>query len=137
MGFVGYSDRSQVNATARSFSPAQLFYVGPGRGVAGPGQCLQRNRALTAIEEGVARPDEENLYDPEVFDSLFETYGYDSGTVPQPNGIGFNADGTLFTTGVYVPDSVANFRGQGDPLTSTSFKSTTTTISRISPCRCR
>jgi hypothetical protein len=70
----------------------------------------------------VAWRDQDNPYDPKVFDSLFKTYGYDSGTVPQSLSIGFNTDGTLFTTGIYVPDSVANFRGQGDPVTSTSLK---------------
>ena len=35
--------------------------------------------------------------------------------------IGFNTDGTVFTMGNGEPDSVANFRGQGDPLTSNSF----------------
>ena len=55
--------------------------------------------------------------------TLFASYGYPAGTVPQEgNSIGFNTDGTLFTMGNGEPDSVANFRGQGDPLTSNSFR---------------
>jgi outer membrane receptor protein involved in Fe transport len=122
MGYVAYYDRAQVYANSRSFYPADLLYVGPGRGVAGPGQAYIGSTS-DWIEEGVAWPDQENLYDPEVFWRLFAHYGYPSGTVPQPgNPIGFNTDGTLFTTGNYTPDSVANFRGQADPLTLSSFK---------------
>ena len=60
--------------------------------------------------------------DPADFDSVFESYGYAAGTVPQEfNPFGFNTDGTLFTMGNGEPGSVANFRGQGDPLTSNSY----------------
>ena len=53
---------------------------------------------------------------------MFSGYGYPAGTVPhEGNPIGFNTDGTLFTMGNGEPDGVANFRGQGDPLTSNSF----------------
>jgi hypothetical protein len=37
------------------------------------------------------------------------------GTVPQGQDVGFNTDGTLFTMGTGDPNSVANFRGEGDP----------------------
>jgi outer membrane receptor protein involved in Fe transport len=121
MGYVAYYDRAQVNQTARSFAPANLLYVGPGNGIAGPGRAYV-GVGSGIIEEGIATIDEENLYDSEVFWRLFARYGYPSGTVPQRgNAIGFNTDGTVFTTGNFSPDSVANFRGQGDPVTSNSF----------------
>ena len=123
MGYVAYYDRAQDNATARSFYPARLRYVGPGNGIAGPDRAYV-GEGNSTIEEGATLAAEDNPYNPKVFNSLFETYGYPSGTVPQPIGIGFNTDGTVFTTGNFDPDSVVNFRGQGDPLTSNSFKHT-------------
>ena len=121
MGYVAYYDRAQINGTARSFYPADLTYVGPGGGVAGPDRAYV-GFASDWTEEGVAWPDQEDPYDREVFDKLFEGYGYESGTLSRRSPIGFNTDGTVFTMGNFSPDSVANFRGQGDPITSTSFK---------------
>jgi iron complex outermembrane recepter protein len=118
MGYVGYYDRAQINQPAREFSRAPLFYVGPGDGITGPGNAYVGDGSFTT-EEGTAFVFDA---DPKAFDALFESYGYPAGTVPQDgNPIGFNTDGTLFTMGNGDPDGVANFRGQGDPLTSNSF----------------
>ena len=122
IGYVGYYDRAQINLPARDFSQAALIYVGPGEGITGPGSAYV-GAGSSFTDEGVAFLNRENHADPAVFDSIFETYGYPAGTVPQEfnHNFGFNTDGTLFTTGNFEPDSVANFRGQGDPLTSNSI----------------
>ncbi len=118
MGYVGYYDRAQINDPAREFSRAPLFYLGPGDGIIGPENAyVPFGSSFT--EEGVAVVPDAH---PTVFEDVFESYGYPAGTVPQEdNWIGFNTDGTLFTMGTGDAGSVANFRGQGDPLTSNSF----------------
>jgi iron complex outermembrane receptor protein len=121
VGYVGYYDRAQINQPARRFSRAPLLYVGPGEGIAGPDHAYV-GIGSSYTEEGVAFLGGQNRVDSEVFNAVFDSYGYPAGTVPQAgNPIGFNTDGTLFTMGNGEPDSVANFRGQGDPLTSNSF----------------
>lgn len=122
MGYVGYYDRAQINQSARDFSRAPLVYVGLGNGVTGPGNAYVGFGSFV-IEEGAAFLTGENQVDPAVFDSLFESYGYPAGTVPQRfnHDFGFNDDGSVFSMGNGDPGSVANFRGQGDPLTSNSF----------------
>ena len=50
------------------------------------------------------------------FEDLFATYGYPKGSVPNQTQFGFNTDGTVFTQGDGTPGSVANFRGEIDPL---------------------
>ncbi len=118
VGYVGYYDRAQIDQPARDFSRASLFYVGPGNGITGPDNAYV-GEGSSATEEGTAFVFDA---DPEAFDALFQSYGYAPGAVPFDfNSIGFNSDGTLFAMGNYEPDSVANFRGQGDPLTSTSY----------------
>ena len=42
-----------------------------------------------------------------MFNALFESYGYAPGTVPFPQDVGFNTDGTLFTTGNAEPLAVS------------------------------
>ena len=122
IGYVGYYDRAQINLPARKFSQAALFYIGPGEGITGPDDAYV-GLGSSFTEEGLAWLDGENRPDPTVRDTLFESYGYPAGTVPADfnQDVGFNSDGTLFTMGNGEPGSVANFRGQGDPLTSNSF----------------
>jgi len=128
IGYIGYYDRAQIDQPAREFSRAPLFYVGPGAGIAGPDNAYV-GFGSGYTEEGAAFLTVDNDVDPAVFDSLFESYGYRAGTVPQGNAedgfsnhdFGFNTDGTVFTMGNGAPGGVANFRGQGDPLTSNSF----------------
>jgi outer membrane receptor protein involved in Fe transport len=125
VGYVGYYDRAQINQPAREFSRAPLFYVGPGNGITGPENAYVGEGSFVTEEGAVAilfNPT--NPVNPATLDALFESYGYPDGTVSQDNFIGFNTDGTLFTSGNFEPESVANFRGQGDPLTSTSFAHT-------------
>jgi outer membrane receptor protein involved in Fe transport len=117
MGYVGYYDRAQINQPAREFSQASLSYFGPGNGITGPDSAYVPDGS-SVTDEGAAFVFDS---DPAVFDALFQSYGYAPGEVPQQEGIGFNTDGTLFTMGIGEPGSVANFRGQGDPLTSNSF----------------
>jgi iron complex outermembrane recepter protein len=118
IGYVGYYDRAQINQSARGFSRAALSYKGPGNGITGPDSAYVPVGSLFT-DEGPAFVFDS---DPAVFDALFQSYGYAPGEVPhEGNPIGFNTDGTLFTMGIGEPGSVANFRGQGDPLTSNSF----------------
>ena len=65
------------------------------------------------IEEGAAFGVEA---DQTAFEGLFATYGYPAGSVPNQTEFGFNTDGTVFTQGDDTPGSVANFRGEIDPL---------------------
>lgn len=116
IGYVAFYDRAQIDLPARDFSRAPLFYVGPGAGITGPGSAYV-GIGSSFLEEGVAFVN----VDPDVFSEVFESYGYAAGEVPSDNLISFNTDGTVFAAGNGEPDSVANFRGQGDPLTSNSF----------------
>jgi outer membrane receptor protein involved in Fe transport len=116
MGSVGYYDRSLVTQADRKFSQTYLEWYGRGTGGVGPGgQFLPL--ASTNIPEGRTiwannRPSES------AFEALFQRYGYDAGTLPYPQDVGFNADGSVFTMGDgETHGSVANFRGTWDPLT--------------------
>ena len=122
MGFVGYSDRSQISNGDREFSSGTAIYLGPGEGDVGPENAFIYVGSA-ATDEGAA-----NFFTPEtraeqeaVFNALFASYGYPAGTVPFPQEVGFNDDGTLFTTGTGDSPSVANFHGEGDPFTSNVF----------------
>ena len=124
MGYVGYYDRAQINQPAREFSQAPLFYVGPGDGITGPDNAYVGFGSVIT-EEGVAflTVDNHNDVDP---DGLRRRCSSPTDIPParcrkSSIMIGFNTDGTLFTMGNDAPGSVANFRGQGDPLTSNSF----------------
>ncbi len=111
MGFVGYSDRGQINQDARRFSDVTLYYVGPGEGLRGPKQAYIPDGS-TIIPEGIAYRVSAS---DQAFEDLFNSYGYPPGSVPTQRQLGFNEDGTLFTLGVFEPGSVANFRGTPDP----------------------
>ena len=123
IGFVGHSNREQIDRVARDFATVDLVYkgwLGAPEGEIGPGNdyfAAQNN----FIEEGRVRGVNA---DETVFESLFEeSYGYavcssptESGEcVPYQTAFGFNTDGTLFTTGNDDPGSVANFKGEIDP----------------------
>jgi outer membrane receptor protein involved in Fe transport len=113
MGFVGYSKRNLLTHGDRKFSRVSLSYYGPGTDGVGPhGDFLPQGSSN--IEEGRA------TFNPSqaAFDALFARYGYPAGTVPYQTEFGFNTDGTVFTQGNFDdPGSVANFRGEQDPLT--------------------
>jgi len=112
MGFVGYSKRDLLTQGERKFSRVALGYYGPGTDGMGPkGEFLPLGSPN--IEEGRA----DFTPSRDAFETLFASYGYAAGTVPFQSRFGFNTDGTLFTKGNGEPASVANFRGQKDPLT--------------------
>ena len=112
LGYVGYAERESILAGQRDFSRYALGYAGPGAGGVGPGGKFLP-RANFSIEEGMTFGLEAH---PTVFEDLFATYGYPKGSVPYQTELGFNTDGTVFTQGDETPGSVANFRGEIDPL---------------------
>jgi outer membrane receptor protein involved in Fe transport len=122
VGYVGYTDRDAVMQYQRRFSRYALGYVGPGAGVAGPDDSFTAQGSST-LEEG--RPDVRGASFP-AFQALLASYGYaacvtddndtSAGCVPYQTQFGVNDDRTLFTQGTFDPGSVANFRGEQDPL---------------------
>ena len=112
LGYVGYAERESILAGQRDFSRYALGYAGPGAGGVGPGGAFLP-RGNFFIEEGMTFGLEAH---PTVFEDLFATYGYPKGSVPYQTEFGFNTDGTVFTQGDETPGSVANFRGEIDPL---------------------
>jgi iron complex outermembrane recepter protein len=118
-GFIGRSERQLVTQGDRQFSRYALQYVGAGNGLLGPDQAFLAG-GNPFIEEGVAvlpiaGP---NPVSAAAFQELFASYGFPSPPLPRQLQYGFNADGTLFTRGNNTPNSVANFRGELDPLVS-------------------
>jgi iron complex outermembrane receptor protein len=134
MGYVGYADRELVTDADRDFSKYALAYAGgPGRGTLGPDSSFLPGGS-TSIEEGRVLLNGGGRPSEEAFDALMVSYGYAPGEVPFfgppvfPGGpiatntqFGFNADGTVFTTGngVFLENQfsgVRNFRGERDPV---------------------
>ena len=112
MGYVGYTDREQIQQADRSFSRAPLQYfpdenqgIGPGGSFLVSGSGFEGGPSIV-------------FSDPAVFRDLFATYGYAPGSAPYQAGIGVNDDRTLFTIGNGTPGSVANYRGTTDPRAS-------------------
>ncbi len=112
LGHVGYSERKAIRYSERDYSRYALYYAGPGAGGVGPGGGFLAGGS-PAIEEGAPAAVQAS---PQAFDALFQSYGYPAGTVPYQDYLGVNADDTLFTLGNGEPGSVANFRGERDPL---------------------
>jgi iron complex outermembrane receptor protein len=109
--YVGYSQRQQINQDARGFSRYPLKYYpdltdgrGPGGAFLGSGSDIT-DAGLNIV-----------FANPAVFRNLFASYGYAPGSVPYTAGLIPNADGTVFTIGVGTPGSVANYRGEKDPV---------------------
>ncbi|HSN73047.1 MAG TPA: TonB-dependent receptor plug domain-containing protein, partial [Steroidobacteraceae bacterium] len=111
-GSVSYAERDQLDYDDRSFSRYALGYEGEGAGNLGPGNSFV-SLGSGNIEEGRVRMF--NL-DPAVFDDVFAGYGFAPGSVPVSGFLGFNSDRTLFSQGNNQPGSVANFRGDVDPI---------------------
>jgi len=124
-GYASHARREILTYGERAFSRYALSYVGDGQGTTGPGRGFIASGS-TAIEEGYAfvPPFGGNAYDPQVFDGLFQSYGFPAGSVPLQPLIGVNEDGTLFTGGTFAPGSVVNFRGETDPLLFTDRRYT-------------
>ena len=124
IGFVGHSSREQIDRVARDFAVVDLLYKGwidAPEGEIGPDNDFFAARNAF-IEEGLVGGVNA---DKKVFESLFEeSYGYavcgspteSDDCVPYQQTFGFNTDGTLFTTGNNAPGSVANFKGEIDPV---------------------
>jgi outer membrane receptor protein involved in Fe transport len=112
LGYVGYAEREAILAGQRDFSRYALEYASPGAGGVVPGGAFVP-RSNFFIEEGSTFGVEARQT---VFEDLFATYGYPKGSVPNQTTFGFNSDGTVFTQGDGTPGSVANFRGEIDPL---------------------
>jgi outer membrane receptor protein involved in Fe transport len=111
LAYLGYAERELVTQDQRRSSRRMLAYypdetegLGPGGAFLGSGSGV--------MEEGVAVV----FSDPEVFERVFETYGYAPGTAFYYPGLGVNTDRTVFTIGDNrTPGSVVNFRGEVDP----------------------
>src|SRR5262249_27845477 len=97
----------------RKFSRYALGYFPDQSDGVGPGGAFLAQGSST-IEEGRASRLGES---EDAFNALLESYGYAPGAMPYQDSFGFNIDGTLFTTGDgETPGSVANFRGEQDPV---------------------
>ena len=114
-GYVGYSKRDAVFQRAREFSKVSLEYVGPGAGGVGPdggflpsgSPAIPEGRAVFPRQPAVTNRNRQIVCDVR----LPRRYGRVPG-----NGLSFNADGSVFSTGDGTPGSVANFRGEQDPI---------------------
>ncbi len=134
VGYVGYADRELVPYLDRDFSKYSMSYAGgPGRGTLGPDASFLPGGS-GFIEEGRVLLNGPDRPSQAAFDALMVSYGYAPGEVPFfgpqifPGGplstntqFGFNADGTVFTTGnPFFLDNqfsgVRNFRGVRDPV---------------------
>lgn len=111
IGYVGYADRDAITLAKRNYSAYVLGYAGPGNGVTGP------KRSFVPFGSGVVP---EALLDvdadPTTFDNVFAGYGYAAGSVPYPQRVAVNEDGTVFTSGNGDPGSVTNYRGPRDAV---------------------
>ena len=116
MGYVGYTDRAQVNQGDRKSSRTSLVYLGPSLGSTGPGHSYVPVGS-GATDEGMVPLSDAN---GTAVENLFASYGSPVDKVGDQREFGFNPDGTLFTMGDYTPGSVLNFRGVGDPLMTES-----------------
>jgi outer membrane receptor protein involved in Fe transport len=110
MGYVGYTERDQVNQGDRRFSRYPLQYFPDEKNGIGP-----RNAFIASGSTIVEAGDSVLFSNPAVFSRVFASYGYDPGTVPYQALLGVNPDGTLFAFGDGTPGSVANVRREQDP----------------------
>ena len=121
-GYVGYAKRDAVSQGDRKFSEVPLAYFGPGDGTVGRQNAFRPNGSPNITEgRSVGRRDQRPSQ--AAWDTLFASYGYGPGGDPIPplasetgiNTVGFNGDGSVFSSGNRAPRSVANFRGELDP----------------------
>ncbi len=102
---LGYTDRKPVFQGDRDFSFLSLDVRQQGNVASGSG----------TFAEGRIRPSATNPADQAVIDQVFGAYGnYMPGSVNPFSSLGTNPDGTLFSQGSGVPNSVVNFRGVQD-----------------------
>ena len=96
-----YTERDPIFQGDREFSEVALDVRRQGNTPQGSATILEGryDRAAT------------NSHTQAAMDQVFAQYGFAPGAVNRAQSISFNADGTLFTTGSGLPNSVANFRG--------------------------
>ena len=99
-----YTKRDQILQGARDFSDVTLQVLRSGNQPQGSG----------TIVEGRYDRASANSHSQAAMDQVFAKYGAAPGTVPRGQSIGFNSDGTVFSTGTGAPNSVVNFRGDQD-----------------------
>lgn len=111
IGYVGYAQRDAVLQSNRAFSRYPLEYFEGSTGGRGPGG------AFIAAGSGVTEDGIHIIFARDsAFEQVFATYGYPAGSIPPQQGIGVNADSTLFTIGTGAPGTVVNYRGERDPV---------------------
>ncbi len=96
-----YTKRDQILQGSRDFSDVTLQVTRSGN---------QPQGSATIIEGRYDRASN-NSQSQAAMDQVFAQYGAAPGSVPRTQSIGFNSDGTLFSTGTGAPGSVVNFRG--------------------------
>jgi iron complex outermembrane receptor protein len=99
-----YTERDALYQDARDFSLVTLDVRQQGDDPQGS----------PTIPEGRYTRAQNNSFTQAAINSVFGRYGMAAGTVPFAQNIGFNPDGTLFTTGTTAAGSVANYRGDRD-----------------------
>jgi iron complex outermembrane recepter protein len=96
-----YTQRDAIYQGAREFSKVDLDIRREGNTPQGSPTIL----------EGRYDRARDNLHTQAAMDVVFGRYGFAPGTVAAAQGVSFNADGTLFSTGTNQPGSVAHFLG--------------------------
>ncbi len=110
MGYVGYTERDQVNQGDRSFSRYPLQYFPDEKNGIGP-----RNAFIAAGSTIIEAGNSILFSNPAVFEKIFASYGYAPGTVPYQAALSVNPDGTVAANGDGTPGSVTNVRREQDP----------------------
>jgi outer membrane receptor protein involved in Fe transport len=101
-----YAERDAIYQGAREFSRISYDVRRAGRFPQGSSFIL----------EGRYDRSDANSFTQEAVDRVFGRYGAAAGSVPFTQNLGFNPDGTVFSTGTGEPGSVVNFRGDiNDP----------------------
>jgi len=99
-----YTRRDEILQGSRDFSRVTLDVSRAGNLPQGSGTITEGR-----YDRAVA-----NSHTQAAMDQVFAQYGAAPGTVPRGQSIGFNPDGTVFSTGTGAANSVVNFRGDQD-----------------------
>ncbi|HKE94119.1 MAG TPA: TonB-dependent receptor plug domain-containing protein, partial [Povalibacter sp.] len=109
---VGYMKRDGILQGDREFSELTLRVRRSGNTPQGSG----------TIPFGKVNPSASNRWTQAALDTAFGAYGFPAGSATLGEGIAFNNDGTLFTTGLGSPGTVLNFKGpQGPDFSDSTF----------------
>ena len=101
-----YTKRDVIFQDARDFSRVTLDVSRAGN----------KPQGSSTIPEGRYDRATANSHTQAAMDQVFAQYGAAPGSVPRGQSIGFNPDGTVFSTGTGNPNSVVNFRGNQDDV---------------------